>query len=185
MYPRRCRTERWRGGAECAGARVEGMDTGAGRVGMTARESGEERSGAVGRARSSEREPRGAGGSGQSEPMGGRDDGASARAERNCQRHCCAVSRPVVTHSHGSRGPLFSSCLFPRPPTTRIRRRGSHPPPTLYAPTLPPLPPPPPSPPPLPFLPLLRIVRAPLVSASPCAPRRRLDHERYTRSVRC
>lgn len=42
--------------------------------------------------------------------------GPSQRVERNCQRHCCAVSRPVVTHSHGSRGPLFSSCLFPRGP---------------------------------------------------------------------
>ncbi|KAL0125514.1 hypothetical protein PUN28_004550 [Cardiocondyla obscurior] len=94
-------------------------------------------------------------------PIGGTDDGVSARAKRNCQRNCCAVSRPVVTHSHGSRGPLVSRSPSSPPTTTRGEEDRIPRPPSALVPRRRPR-----------LLPLSledREVRPPLISGSPCA----------------
>ena len=181
----------WRGGPASAGAQVEGM--GSWWVGITA--ENQERSGAelcrhCRRGRSHEREPRGEGASrtaDQSEEgmMGPRRE--PREIVRSTTARWVGPSWPILMDLAVLSSRSAASASFPGPPpTTRARRRGSHPPPTLFAPTL---------------------VAAPrrrrprfflsweswgLLSfrdhrarPEPRPDVDRLDHERYTRSVRC
>lgn len=151
MYPCKCRTERWRGGPArraSGGAGVEGSDAGSRRVGMTARAPGEERSGASEIARE---------GTGAHEGADSADQSEEGMMGPRCEPR--EIVRGTAARWVGPSWPILMDLAvlssrrasFPGTPTTRARRRESHPPPTLYAPTLPP-PPSPSPPPPLPLL---------------------------------